>query len=216
MSRRAQLPSLDRPPADPRRLLDFPRVDVGPDEDLWRVTRRSRNPWWFGSSMTGRFDLPKPDGTCYLATDVLSALLEVVGPDRLGGAVSADFFASRALHRLQLPAERSLADLTTRRAAGFGVTLEVHSMVPYDLPQAWASALWQAGAEGLRYWVRHDPAAGGGVALFGSGGEQKAWRRGRELPIGGQLTRQLERECGIAVVEIPRRSEVELVEPPVP
>lgn len=63
---------------------------------------QGHGPWWFGSSLAGRFDLPEPHGTCYLAADPLAALLEVLGPDRRGGAVSEGFFAERRLHRLRV------------------------------------------------------------------------------------------------------------------
>lgn len=44
--------------------------------------RRFGQPWWFASvdpddgAACGRFDLPSPDGACYLATSKAAAVLE--------------------------------------------------------------------------------------------------------------------------------------------
>ena len=206
--------SLGWPPSDPAALGDFPRDPLAPGRSLWRVVRKGRGPWWFGSSGHGRFDLPAPEGTCYLADDELSALLEAIGPDRSAGAVSNQFLDVRGIRRLHVPTEKTLADLTSRRCAGFGLTLEVHTLVPYDRPRAWAASLRRTGVDGLLYHVRHDPGAGKGVALFGRQGERTSWRRGRERPIGLRLVERLERECGITVIDVPRYSELEIVSPP--
>ncbi len=212
MTQRRQAVSLGRPPEDPSELEDFPRQALEPDRRLWRVVRKGRGPWWFSSSGGGRFDLPKPQGTCYLAADELSALLEAIGPERIGGAISTRFFAQRGIRGLRVPRTTRLADLTSRRCAGFGITLEVHAVVPYHRTRAWALGLRRAGAGGLLYFVRHDPAGGQGIALFGKAGERKRWRRGRELPITPALIARLQDECGIEAIEVPRLSELRLVE----
>lgn len=213
MTGRRARPSLAGPPDDVTGLRSFPRAELTTDQDLWRVVRRGRGPWWFNSSGGGRFDLRTPDGTCYLALDELSALLEVVGPDRREGAISRRFLDDRRLRRLQVSGRRSLADLTSRRCAGFGLTLEINTVVPYDLPRAWAASLRKAGADGLRYFVRHDPTAGQGVALFGRHGERRSWPRGREERIGPGLVERLRDECGIVVLAVPRLRELTVVEP---
>lgn len=214
MTGNRQAVSLALPPRDENRLRTFPRTELVPGCELWRVVRNGLRPWWFSGSGHGRFDLREPEGTCYLATDELSALLEAVGPDRLGGAISTGFLADRRLRHLRAPRGHSLADLTSRRASGFGLTLEIHTVVPYDLPRAWAASLRKAGAEGLRYLVRHDPAAGHGVALFGRQGERTSWPRGREQRIGPSLVGRLEEECGIAVIDVPRLGELRIVAKP--
>jgi hypothetical protein len=103
--------------------------------------------------MEGRFDLLEPDGTCYLAGDPLAALLELIGPELESGVVSADFLRERRMRELRLPEEIEVADLTSRKASGFGVTAEIGTIVPYAVPQAWAARLRAAGSAGLLYWL---------------------------------------------------------------
>ncbi len=213
MTRRRQAVSLGWPPQNPGELEGFPRRTLALDLPLWRVVREGRGPWWFASSGFGRFDLPEPRGTCYLAGDEVSALLEAVGPERMGGGISTRFFRRRRIRRLQVPDARSLADLTSRRCAGYGITLEIHTVVPYDRTRAWAEALHRAGAEGLLYSARHDPAGGEAVALFDQAGERKSWPRGPEQPIEPGLIERLKDECGVAVIDVPKLSELQIVEP---
>ncbi len=203
---------LEPPPEDPQALRQFPSSPAGPGTELWRVIRQGNGPWWFGSGMTGRFDLPQPEGTCYLATDELTALLEVLGPERSAGRISSEELSRRRLHRLRLPVEHSLADLTSRLAAGFGVTLEIHSYPQYRLTQSWARRLREAGADGLLYLARHDPAAGKSVALFGPAGERAEWAQGSPQRVDvPQLVARLWSECRIRVSDRPRAAEIEIM-----
>ncbi len=205
--------SLPPPPEDPRRLEGFPRSNLDPREVLWRVVSEGFNPWWFSSAMTGRFDLEAPDGTCYLAADELTAVLEVFGPDREEGTVTTEELRKRRLFRLQVPERHSLADLTSRRAAGFGMTHEIHSHARNDLTQAWARSLRDAGTEGLRYLARHDPSPGECVALFGRSGEHKDWDPGSPQRLEQpRLVDRLWQECRIRVVDRPRRDEIPMLE----
>src|SRR3954470_13331549 len=139
MSRDRQAPSLGWPPADLSDLQGFSLRALTPGTLLFRVVSKGLGPWWFGSSMLSRFDLPEPEGTCYLASDEISALLEVVGTERMGGVVPAEFLKARRLRELQVPREIVLSDLTSRRAIRFGITVEIGTIVPYDCPQAWAA-----------------------------------------------------------------------------
>lgn len=198
-----QVVSLARPPDAPAGLVGFPLVSLRQGYSLVRVTRRARGPWWFTSGGRGRFDLSPPEGTCYLAKDEISALLEV-----LGGAPSqvicSEFLEVRTLHRLSMPVDVELADLTSRGARRFGVTGEIHTLVPYEIPQQWARSLRAVGREGLRYSVRHDPAFGEGIALFGPAGERDGWPRGEVQPCDDpDIRRRLFEICGVRVVPRP-------------
>ena len=76
MSDSRQRPALGAPPAE---LSRFPRARLTSDTVLYRAHTRGRSPWWFSSDLSGRFDLLAPHGTCYLATDVETALRERFG-----------------------------------------------------------------------------------------------------------------------------------------
>ncbi len=161
--------------------------------------------------MAGRFDLPEPDGTCYLAGDLLCALLELIGPDLESGAVSADFLRERRLRELRVPEEVELSDLTSRKASGFGITAEIGSIVPYGVPQAWAARLRATGSGGIVYWLRHDPSKSEGYALFGPHGERK-WKKGKEHSISRELIERLGEECSIEVLAVPRSSQIRIID----
>jgi hypothetical protein len=109
-----------------------------------------------------------PEGTCYLATDAYAAIREAT---RLG-PVSTGWVADRQLRTLTPPNPRARLAATTRQAAGrFGVTTELATVVPYDLPRRWAAAFRAHGLDGIRHQLRHDQRARpSGVALFGSAG----------------------------------------------
>ena len=163
--------------------------------------------------MEGRFDLPPPQGTCYLATEPIGALLELIGPEASGGAVSETFLVNRRFRRLSVPRPHRLANLTDRRTSGFGLTAEIHTVVPYALPQAWAVALEEVGADGVLYQLRHDPSFKGvGVGLFGKAGERRSWKRGRELSIDASVREKLYQACGVRVLPIPRRSQLRVID----
>lgn len=199
-------PSLRPPPADPAALRSFPELEDRPGL-VYRVTRRDRSPWWFSSSLDGRFDLAAPAGTCYLAWNSVAALFEVLGPSRSIGWVSEEFLAVRHLVHLPLPGEPRLADLTARAAAAFGITLEISTVVPYALPQSWALRLAAAGFSGLVSFLRHDPAASRGVALFGPSGE---WSEGPLLR--SESLAALAARAGLTVAPVPVLAELEIVD----
>ncbi len=201
--------SLAPPPSESGALKAFPSFELAPTQRLYRVGRENRSPWWFGSSGAGRFDLSEPDGTCYLAGDVVAALLEVIGPDREGGFVTTEHFATRRLFELRVPETRHLADLASTRAAALGVTLEIHTTVPYDLPQQWAERLRAEGFDGLRYLLRHDPAGEDGFALFGPAGAREDWPIDHTSPIGADLLQELESATGLKVAPIPHSRQLD-------
>ena len=156
----------------PASLAGFPAYLVHPDTDLFRAHAAERGPWWFGNDGGGRFDLVEPRGTCYLALDPLSALRERLGPV-LGPSqrVPESLLESVVLSRLRVIVEREVADVRDERAAAFGVTRELESMVPYAVPQAWARAFDAAGCGGVRYGPRFTPGDSSAVALFDEEGD---------------------------------------------
>jgi RES domain len=194
-----QQPSVGPPPRA-EELAGFPVWHVHAGTVLCRVTTSGLGPWWFSSDAHGRFDLPKPRGTCYLADDEMGALLEVLGPVAVVSAAWAKRFS---IWQLGLPDECSAADTTVRAARGFGVTAELATMTPYDLPQRWAAAFAAAGYQGVRYRVRHDPGGSRALALFGAAGERKRWPRGRRQDVDDRVLELLVDQTGLRVAVIP-------------
>jgi hypothetical protein len=144
--------------------------------------------------------------------DPLSALLEILGPERRGGIVSSRLIEERRIRQLQSPAEVTVADTTSRQASGFGITAEIGTIVPYARPQAWAARLFQVGLQGILYWLRHDPSRSEGIALFGRHGERKTWKRGRERTVSRELIQRLRVECGIEVAPIPHSRQLRIID----
>ncbi|HEX5614565.1 MAG TPA: RES family NAD+ phosphorylase [Acidimicrobiia bacterium] len=202
-----------RSPPEPRALAGFPRRHLDPATPVFRVVRRGQGPWWFSSDGTGRFDLEPPSGTCYLATTPVAALLELLGPELAQTrAISTEALEDRDVRELRLPRRVRLADAVSRRAAAFGVTAELTTIVPYALPRAWARALAGADFAGIRHAVRHDPEGRPeGVALFDAAGERK-WRRGRVLPPAAILA-ELESATGIRVLPRPTLASLDVYRP---
>jgi RES domain len=202
-----QRPSL-RAPARGETLDTFPSFTLNPRRTLWRLVREGHGPWWFGSTLQGRFDLPAPNGTCYLASDDLGAILETLGPDLLpGGLAPMSLLNGRHLHALQVPTARRVANSLVQRASRW-VTAEISTITPYFLPQAWAAALHGAGFDGIRYGPRHSPSRRTvAFALFGAAGERD-WPSGAPGAVSAQHRERLRQRCGITLFEMPFHDEL--------
>jgi hypothetical protein len=203
-----QRPSLRAPGAGVS-LDGFPSYPLTPARTLWRVVRDGHGPWWFGSLLEGRFDLPAPDGTCYLASDDLGALLEVLGPDLLPGAgAPAALLAGRHLRAVHVAARQRLADTLAERAVGW-VTAEIATVTPYRVSQAWALAFRRRELDGVRYAGRHRTARRAfAVALFGPAGERRDWGVGRRVAIGADHRARLVKRCGVRLFDVPSSGEL--------
>lgn len=188
----------------PENLSDFPSLALS---GLWfRAHSVGFGVWWFSSDGSGRFDLSDPHGTCYLGSSVGVAVRERLGRRLSAGPVPAAVADQMLVSRVRLRAH--VADLTDPSAGRFGITREISTLTPYDLPQRWATALHQAGHRGLRYWPRfavaNDDLA---VAQFGAAGE--GTRRGDPGPFSG---RDALLAADISVLGVPRS--VPTVSPP--
>lgn len=189
-------------------LQGFPSVVLGPQTALFRAHQGHRGPWWFGSDGSGRFDLPVPRGTCYLALDPETAVRERLGPV-LGGRseLPESTLADVVVSSLNLPWEVSVADLQSRRAAAYQVTRELETMVPYAVPQAWARALAGARFDGVRYGPRFTPGQASALALFGEAGIG-GWPQD-PTPLPAQ-----EVVADLRLWPTPRRADLTVVKPP--
>lgn len=176
------------PPADPGELARFPQRTV---EGVWfraHVDRGGRDHgcWWFASvgdepAAGGRFDLPEPHGTCYLASTEEAAARERVGTQlrRVSGRESV---TAAALATPRGPVTVTATEVPVTRAANLPVkaaqrwvnrSLAVGTGI-YAVTQAWAAAFRTAGFGGLV----HEPRFTGGgrvrsLALFGPAGRPR-------------------------------------------
>jgi hypothetical protein len=184
----------------------FPRRTLRGDAELFRIHRRDRGAWWFSADGSGRFD---PVGTglgaCYLTMDPLGAWVEVFRETLL---IDRAELRARALTRVALGRALRLADLTSRRALGFGVTASLGADRRYDASHKFAADAVAAGFDGIRYLVRHDPAQKlYGIALFGEpearAARDREWPRGTQEPIGDELVDEAGRRFGYRVLPAP-------------
>lgn len=202
-----------QPPDPDQSLASFPAVTLRTNQRFYRCTRTTNGPWWFSSSGGGRFDLRPPRGTCYLATDAIAAVREALGPTDGSRLVTHQWFEDRSVRQLRLSRPTRVAHTYAETASSHGVTLEINTIVPYDIPQAWAAALDQAGHGGVAYLLRHSAAPWRGVALFGSSGERTSWRRGIARPLDASMIRSLEREFGVTVADRPSSRSLTFLDP---
>ncbi|NNM45005.1 RES family NAD+ phosphorylase [Knoellia koreensis] len=189
-------------------LEGFPVAEVHAEDDLFRCHRADRGAWWFGNDGGGRFDLPSPRGTCYLALDAESAVRERLGPVlAVRRELPESALEDAIVSRLHAPSAWRLADVQSRAAGGFGVTRELETMVPYAVPQAWARAFADVGLDGVRYGPRFTPGEASSVAAFGDEG-------GRDWPTDAGAVPAASVPGIPDLVAAPRRSDLTVVRPP--
>lgn len=212
-----------RPPGADQDYSDFPELLIEEDTELFRChVRRDQAPdlgcWFFSSlhpnddpSRKGRFDLPSPRGTCYLASAVEGALMEIVGPYTAKGIpVPSDLLARRLLTTFRTPLGIRAANVSSREASLRGVTAELTTMSDYPVPQSWASALDQSGFDAIWGSLRFSPDGTRGLALFDEEGAPDGWPSSSRSDSAQDVADDL----GIATAQTPNLDEIDVVEPP--
>lgn len=155
---------------------------------LHRVHRAGRPLWWFSTvdpsdlAASGRFDLPAPNGACYLATTRSTAVLEALQRDFSGGSLPVSALRRRSVSAVVVPpGSAPAAGLTSRAAVAAGVTVALWADRDRALTQRWAVELHGAGWPALYHGAQHDPTGRGrAVTLFDRAGSDPAW--GAEWP----------------------------------
>lgn len=178
------------PEANLRRLPPFEVAG----EILHRVFRpvdddgSERTPWWFSSAPTegqrrvgGRFDLPTPEGACYLALTAVAAVLEVfqdfgdglIPMTELGARVRLEAIApdtAPVAASLADPAAYGIANVTAA-LWGAGDTDPNLMSAMRAKTQRWAGALRAADWRALHHGIQHDPSgAQRAITLFDKAG----------------------------------------------
>jgi hypothetical protein len=150
-------------------LDKFPRRTLRGDREIHRVHRTARGCWWFSADRSGRFDpVGTGMGACYFAEKPLGAWIEVF---RKAVLIAEAEVTERSLSTVAIGRDLRLADLTSRRALGFGVTASLGASEDYNPSQAFAAAAVNAGFDGVRYLARHYPSQRlYSVALFAPAG----------------------------------------------
>lgn len=195
-----------RIPPDPIQLaIDFPHYHLTTTLQLARIHKSGRGPWWFASvdadpHRSGRFDLPQPKGTCYLAESPKGAFLEslqhLIG---VGNPIPISEMLIRSVSTLTAPRKMRIADCTHKAAAAFGITGAISSGGDRLLTQQWAIAFDAAGFEGIRYFAQGDPSQHEvSIALFHDAGSA-SWAIGLTEPIKVGLIADIERQFNIKV-----------------
>ncbi len=212
---------LTEPPA-PTRLSRLRPIPVR-GRALHRVFRRDRrSPWWFAPVPTdpargGRFDLPGPDGSCYLATSPAGAALEAF-QDFGRGLLPESELRGRARAEVTAPADSpSAAQLTAARARATGVTQALWAGPDRGLTQRWAAALRRAGWRALWHGTQHDPTGQArAVTLFDTAGEHppyddpEGWAHTAHGLDADQRTRGALVRYGIRVIPDPDPTTISL------
>lgn len=176
----------------------------------WRPDAPDGGAWWF-SSGGGRFDLPEPDGTCYLASTAAAAVMELTGPSYArNGWVPADLLDGRVVSALRLPASVRAADCADERARRWRVTNELTSTSSYDVSQAWARVFHRDGFGGVLAALRFSPGEDRGLAVFGSAGAPDPAREGDDRPVE---VAAVVGALGVPVIGPPGLADVEIVTP---
>ena len=142
-----------------------------PPTGVWHrcVATRYEQPWWFSTRTDNpaprRFDLEVPDGTCYLAATTVAALVETLADPDAETPIRPTVEELQALRVWsgELDGPPDVADTTELSLPG--LTEELNSITPYELPWAWADEVRASGAEGLIYTARFGRERA--LALFG-------------------------------------------------
>src|SRR5665647_1671240 len=167
--------------------------------------------WAMTTPESGRFDLPAPSGTCYLASTAQAAVRELTHPFYVkNGWVPAPLITGRVVSVLGLRQACIAADVSNADAASFRVSSELTTMSNYAITQAWARAFHSVGFGAVIAALRFSPGHDRGLALFGDSGVPDPGWSVATAPIP---VVDVAEAMDIPVVDAPDRDEIEFAEP---
>jgi hypothetical protein len=122
--------------------------------------------------------------------------------------LDADDIDDRRLTRIEFRRELRLADACDRQALRHGITAQVGADGDYRVAQRFASDAAESGFDGVRWWVRHDPAQRlAGIGLFGAAGapapSSRRWPKGETTQLEQSLIDLAQDEFGYRVLPRP-------------
>lgn len=195
-------------------LTGFPRTTLKAQSGWYRCHLAAFGPWFFASHPSGevgggRWDLPEPLGTCYVAESPLAALKEVAGPDLLEvGFLTRPWLEGRSVSELRLGSDVAAANLRSPRVSEFGASAELMGALAYAVTQEWARGWKAAGFGGVVYGMRF-AANLRGLGIFGpagaGNGEVVSTSSSLDVASAGP---------GLRVVDLPSSRSMNVVEPP--
>lgn len=194
-------------------LSTFPSATVAPSTKWHRCHQTHREPWFYASHPAddiggGRWDLPEPNGTCYVAESAVAALTETAGPDLHDhGFVTGSWVDARSVSEVGLGADVNVADMTDPAVSEHGASNELVGALPYRITQAWARGWDAAGFGGVRYGLRF-AANLIGLGLFGPAGARTGGR-----VLGARPAREVASTSGVRVVEVPASRDMNIFDP---
>ncbi|RWI22073.1 RES family NAD+ phosphorylase [Mesorhizobium sp.] len=147
------------PPADlDRRLPELVKLPAG--QEVHRFFTAKWEPIFFDRSTEGRFNAPNASyGVLYAAKEINGAFAETFLRTPGRTLIDTDLLQRKAYVRIIVQRDLKLIRLAGPGLARLGATAEVaHGGLPYDVPQAWSTALagHPIGADGIAYHARHD------------------------------------------------------------
>lgn len=166
--------ALPEPPGDG----PLPRVDGRTLRGPWyRAHHPDYGAWFFApcevdADEGGRFDLPEPHGTCYMASSADVALRERLGVIAAGRPLTAAALTASAVSVMAVPPalKRDIADTTDPEAAR-SITREIATTTDYARTRAWAVHWFERERRsGVRYEPRFSTGPAVSLALFGAAG----------------------------------------------
>jgi hypothetical protein len=202
-----------KPPHGATDLTQFPAATPSAKKTLYRAHSVARAPWWFSSDGSGRFDVPPPSGTLYLADDVASAvrerLADLVMPGQRVFEQEAD---GMAVSGIRPGAKSRCANVSDPSAVKWNVTRELTTMTDFSVTNAWAQRLLADGFQGVRYASRFTTGGSNAWAIFGPAGNNKKLK-GHASAIEGRAACL---RAGIQPVPVPSSSRLTRISPGTP
>jgi RES domain len=150
----------------------FPTKKIAVGSRYYRSFTKGKGPWYFNPTNAFRFNIPTPDGTCYLATDILTAILERLGEHLADGPIPREDVDKMQVAELELQATVIAALTGHKKAALYGCHREICTTDDYSLTQEWARAFRRLPVDAISYESRlTSESTMNALALFGPEGD---------------------------------------------
>jgi hypothetical protein len=189
---------------------EFPSDILAAGEATWRAHHVARGAWYFDNSDGGRFNLHGERGTCCTATEVETAVREKLRDELVAARVVSRALADTfQVSELTARVAHRCASVSSPQVARHGIVRELVTMAAYEVPQAWAQALDEAGFDGVFYASAYTTGDASAYGLFGPEGAPDA-SAGYEAKL--HLTGAAACESiGIRVENPPLSREIEII-----